>query len=242
MRELLAKDCQACIDQGCGIGHIVNAVTFVFDSNIDVIPQSVCFRFGEAPGNDSTRCIKHASGSQRGFESSDFGIKCSLGTIHVEVRGSGVAGDAGGYVRQEGVVFAVTHVAGNAGILDRRVMRAGRTSNGTRAADTHQHVALWAVVRAKACGNCDCAISSGCGNIPTSLVAVGAQVALAAVEGLASSDILYHRGRSGQGEVRIGVGGVDRVAGAAILLGGVRISNRFVGGEARREICDETAT
>ncbi len=83
--------------------------------------------------------------------------------------------------------------------------------------------------------NIDLAISSGSGNGPACLVAVGAQVSHAAVEGRTGRK-LGNRGDGSQGEVGLGVGGMDLLAGTAILSGGVRIAiNNLIWGKAGSE-------
>jgi len=241
MRELLTEGCQACIEQGVGVGRVVNAVTLVFDSNVDVVPQGIRLRFGVRPGNDRTLGIEQAGGRQRCFEFGDLAIDLGLYSVDVECGGISMAGRAGRYIRCEGVVFTGAHVAGNAGVLDRRGVHAGGACNGTGTTDAKQHVALRAVVWAKAIGDIDLAFDS-CGNKPTCLVAVGAQVAHATVEGCAAGEHC-HRGGGLQGEVLDGVGGVDLVASAAVLAGGVWITSlKLVGGQSRSDHGAETAT
>jgi hypothetical protein len=60
-------------------------------------------------------------------------------------------------------------------------------------------------------------------HVAASLVTVGAQIAIAAIESRTTGNC-GHRGSGFQSEVSLGVGGMDLVAGAAILMGRVGIA------------------
>ena len=97
---------------------------------------------------------------------------------------------------------------------------------GEAAAHTEQHCALRAVVGAPVrAGDRNIAVGIRCSNLSARLVAVGAQVALAAIIGLVFESVERHWGGGLQSPVRFGVAGVNLVTGPAVLAGRIGISN-----------------
>jgi hypothetical protein len=101
-------------------------------------------------------------------------------------------------------------------------MRAGLAFNSESTTDTEEQRSFWTMVATPmGAGDTDLAIRRG-GERSALLVAVGAQVAHTAIEGSIHSFEL--NGSSGfQGEVILGIGGVDLMTGAAIDPSRIRI-------------------
>ena len=142
----------------------------------------------------------------------DFGLRA----VYVKILGIGMAGLAARHFGQVGVIALISHMAVHAGVLNRLIVRA-RSAGHTQAAFAEQHRGRYTVVGAVACGcNHDISILNFRLGV-ADLVAIGAQIAFAAVVGTAGH---FHRHRlftARQGEVGLGVGGVDVVAGAAVV-------------------------
>ena len=115
-------------------------------------------------------------------------------------------------------MWQVTQVSATAAVVHE-----GSAHRGACAGDAEQHRALWAVVRTEANGDRDLTVHCGgeVGHRATGLVALGAQVARAAVDTycLKASCVERYRGGCLQGPVGVGVGHVGRVAGPAVLAG-----------------------
>ncbi len=209
-----------------------------------VIPEGICLGLGEIPGNDRTSFIEQTGSGQVGFQSSNLVIERGLGAIHIEVRGIRMASHTGSHIWREGVVgirTSATHMAGDAGIFNCGVVWTRGTSNSTGTTDAQDHVSLGPMMRAKAGGDCNRSICCRGRDNAARLVTVDAQIARSSIVGGVGS-IHCHRSGGCQGEITLSIGGMDFVAGATILLSGVRISSRLVGSEASSQIREETAT
>jgi hypothetical protein len=138
-------------------------------------------------------------------------------------------------------IFA--HVTANTGIFHQLVMRAGTAFNATSATCAQEHDRLRAVMRTPmAAGDLDEAINSF-SDLPTRLVTVATQVAQAAVEGHILEGEQINRFRGLEGKVGTREGGVDLVAGAAVLPGWIWIAGfNFVRIEPGGDTFAESAT
>src|SRR3990172_2247869 len=141
----------------------------------------------------------------------DFGLHA----VHVKVLGIRMAGLTALHFGQVGVITLISHVAVHAGVLNRLIVRA-RTAAHTQSTFAQQHRGWYAIVGAEPAG-CNLNVSSSdSGRCVADLMAIGAQIAFAAVEGTAGHFHQHRLFTSRQGEVGPGVGGVDVMAGAAV--------------------------
>ena len=180
------------------------------------------------PGTrDHLACfIEQTSGSQSGLEFSHPLIHSGLDTIDVVTLGIRMAFLALCELGFHHMIVAFTHMAAHTGVLNHGIVRAGLAFD-TEAAGTEQDIALNAQVCIKArVGGCVLG-RIGCVNeishIAACLVAVGAQVTGATVEGQTAYNLRYG-GIRFQSPVVAGLGGVDLMAGAAVLVGRVGIT------------------
>ena len=205
----------------------MDAQTLIFVSDVNPVIQSGCnaFRsFGHSRVAIGGDVAEHAGIHQHLAKPIQVRLDFGLHAVDVEVFGIRMAGLAGFNARLKGVASICAHVAGDAGIFHHRVVRAGLAFR-TGAGNTKQHGALRAVVRSPVAGDPgDHTVRISLGEGAARLVAVGAQVALAAVEGRAFNRKQRHRIGGLQGPVVSGVGAVYLVAGAAVLAGWMRVS------------------
>jgi len=209
------------------------------------VPEGGRLGFGVVANDNRAFCIEQTLSYQGSLDFFKLGLNLGLYAVDVKILGIRMAGLAGRNVWREAVSGSVTaHVAGNAGVLDCRDVHAGFAFNPTAGADTHQHGCYWAVMRAPmGAVNFDLAIRRGWESAAR-LVAVGAQVAHAAIEGYAFKGIERHRSGGLERPVITGVAGVDLVAGAAVNPAWIRISGCVIIRirHSLRDTVTETAT
>jgi hypothetical protein len=154
----------------------------VLMGDVDPVPEGGSIRFGYGLYSRMTFFIEQTLGDQSRFKLIKLRLDISLQAVYIEVFDVGMAALAGRNVLFKGVNVAVTHVAANAGIFHHCSVRAG-AAFGAGASKAKQHGALRTVVGTPVgAGDLDHAVNCFI-NLSTRLVAVGAQVALAAVEG-----------------------------------------------------------
>src|SRR3990172_8195679 len=164
---------------------------------VDPVPESGCFPCRDRRNRRMTLFVEPTLGDQSGFEFIEHPLDLGLQSVDVEVLGPGVTRLAGGNIRLEGVVLALTGVAGYASVFHQRGVRARIAFEGkavgTCTGQAEQHGALGTMVRAPVgAGYLDLAVDDLV-NPSTGLVTVGAQVALAAVKGHAWEGVELHR-------------------------------------------------
>ncbi len=215
---------QTSFEQSSGVSRVVYAQASILVCNEDPVPEGSSLVFGDGCDGRVTFLIQPAEGNQAFFQLVEHGLDFGLQTAEVEVFDIGVAALAGGYVRLKEVVGVFTSVAGDTGVFHHRVVRAGAAFHITGASNAEQHSALSTVVRTPVgAGDFDFAVNRICNPAPR-LVAVGAQVALAAVVSHAFKCIKRNRVSGFQRPVCTCVGGVYLVAGTAVLAGRVWIT------------------
>jgi hypothetical protein len=136
--------------------------------------------------------IEPSQSNQTLFKLIEHGLNFSLDTVDVQILGTRVACLAGRYIRLKGVIVVLAQVTSNTGVFHHGVVRAWAAFDVTGASNAEQHRALPTVVRTPvAAGDLDHAVH--CFSNPAArLVAVGAQITFAAVEGHALKGIKVH--------------------------------------------------
>src|SRR5660398_246212 len=183
------------------------------------VPESGSLRFGVGSFDFFTFCIKQATGLQSHFKLVKLILDGGLRAVDVQTLRTTVAGLAVLYVRLKGVVVVLTQVAGYAGV-DKRVVPGGASLNVSGSGDAKHYVALRTVVSAPVG-----AVNRGRLAIctyrvrkdVTDLVTVGAQVAFAAIIGLAFDFEHVYRSGCLEAPVGISVARVYVVTGTAVL-------------------------
>lgn len=216
----LFQRCQRRVKHGIGVVRIVDTHALILIDH-QVVPQGSRLSFGIIANDDCSLGVQHMLGRQRSLDLVKFCLDFGLDAINVKVFGIFVAGGAGGDIGGEIVRFAIAHVAGHAGILDRSHM--GRGLSGDHcAADAEDHGGHRTVMRAPmGAGHADLASFRGreCGH---RLVTARAQVARTTIVGSIDSGEL-DRGYGGQRPIFARVGGVDLVTGLAVDAAGIRV-------------------
>ena len=239
----LLERVQGLLEERLGEGRVVDASALIVHHEL-VVPHCLCDCFGvyprdrpallEVPGVVGVVRRHDAARDKQFMDLVEHRLNFSLHAVDVEVLGISMAGLAARHCRQVGMVSFISHMAGHAGVLNRLIMRA-RAAAHTQSAFAEQHRGFNTVVGAEP-GICtEVYVSSARhGQIVTDLVAVGAQVAFAAVKGTAG--LLQHHWlfTSRQGEVVLCVSGVDVVAGAAVEWRDIRhaFNRRVMRGQA----------